>query len=947
MPSLFTDKQANIFGSREAIRNSLCEMTQDYLDLQDVDLNKTTFVSYIINIFSVLTTNMMFYNANVYKEFFFTEAQMPDSVINLGKWIDYYPPDATPATVDLLFTVYLNKLLSNNITLSIPSTFKAYAGDIPFTLYSTEKTIVELNVSELKSQAEQLASYNVTVAIANKESVIVTDQKGNYYPVELNTQNNTVMFILPFRQEELLYESFSIPYDLEFLQFYSNNLIFADNQVSRLEVYVRDEVPVGVTLPGTYDEWYYPPTASPGSNPPRYFYENWTASESGLYTLSQTDKKYIWTSTYGSGDIFFGNGIFGQQPHRGAHVVTLLYLTKGANGIIVPNAISKWDPILYPVVSGTSTKYESLPFSVSNPAAASGGADLPTLAEIKSQAIAGLRSRQRLVSDVDYDDINEIVPYLPVSYTRPILKRSDLKINEIMMFNALFYQDPNGIQEIVPTRNIIFQWPVDSSAIYTIDSTANMETHLYIPSGSNSYDDTLNSTFETIFNMQIYPDTLTAKYEYISKQLSSTASYIGVIDNYDFYASMNIISVVFTKVVTDDPKYPSIYMLCQVAYENDDIQDYEIEITTGWDNKTYYSSGSHITVEKVLDQNNKILGFGLTFEYVNQIPLDQVDFNIIILGKSAKAINPSQYYSLKEYSCQPIIRRDMSDLMYSYITLGTSENGEPIYKVYDTPVILSAYLNESYFNRAKFDTYVLQKYINNINLTSQRMLTDFNNIKFCDTYGYLINMKYNSKSRTIISRSLVYPPLPVDVEPNDTYIVNGGEGYDLQGNNWLYQIHKFAIWAYDHWEFVQPKMGELVIVNDKYDPLDIDQNRTLTFNGKYWMEPIFNIPLQIELKVVRDKTVTQTSQALIEAIKDALISYYTDKFGLDVNIDRSEISKVARGVSGGIYVEVIKPEIDLRFDYEIYKLAYEQLIEYTPELVMFTRNSISIRVYEQ
>ena len=188
----------------------------------------------------------------------------------------------------------------------------------------------------------------------------------------------------------------------------------------------------------------------------------------------------------------------------------------------------------------------------------------------------------------------------------------------------------------------------------------------------------------------------------------------------------------------------------------------------------------------------------------------------------------------------------------------------------------------------------------------------------------------------------------MEVEPGDTYIVNGGEGYDLHGNNWLYQIHKFALWNYDHWEFIQPLFGELIIINNKYDSTDVDQNRVLVFNGKYWMEPIFKIPLQIELKVVRDKTVTQTSQASVDSIKTALINYYTPKFGLDINIDRSEISKIARSVSGGLYVEVVKPEIDLRFDYNISEdFDYEQLIEYTPELVMFTKNSITIRVYEQ
>ena len=933
--NLFQDNTAQIFGSREAIRSSLTEMVQEYLDLKSVDLNKTCFLSYIINMNSVLTSNLLFYNANIYKEFFFTEAQMPDSVINLGKWIGYYPRDAESSVVDVLFVIPINELQNDSISLQIPQDYKIWADDIPFVLNAGEKAYIELDATMTKTELAKYKNSNISVFMANKESLTVSDCKGKFYPVQLNTVNNSLMFMLPFKQEEIVFDSFSIPYNLEFYQFYSKLLSFPNQQVSSIRVFVKKEIIDGEILPTTYEEFI----------PRIKEYEEWTISESGLYTMSDIDKKFIWTSTYGTGEVFFGNGIVGVQPRRGSHIVTLMYTTRGLSGTIIPNKITKWETLYYKAGESSNEKVFKFPLILSNPSSSEGGKDIPAMNEIKSEAIANLRSRGRLVSDIDYDDINEIVPYLPVSHTKPVLKRSDLKINEIMVYNALYYQDPAGVNEIVPTRNILFQWPMDSTNLY-IDSTATIENPLYIPSGSKSWHDSDNEIFETIFNMVIDPLTLTAKYEYIVEQLAAAAS---LTENYNInlYSSMSIISTLFTKVEKADPEYPAIYMFVQVAFETDNIENYEMRIITQWNDKAYTSKsdmeyGDIIDIVKVYD-NGILTGFGIEFEYINEFPLDMSKFTIEIWG-SEKSTTIKPLEKLKIYYCEAIIRKNLQTLMFSYVTEGTNDEGISVYNVYDTPVILTEYLNniDDYYKRAAFDTYVLQKFINNINLTSTRMLTDFSNIKFCDTWGDLTNMKYNTARKTVITMSLLTVPFPADLENGDLYIVNGGEGYDTFGVNWLNYIHQYALWNVDHWEFSQPIFGDMIVIDNKYDPTDLNQGKKFSFNGKYWMEPIFKIPFLINLKVVRDSKKNISNQGIVESIKSSLIEYFTPKFGLDKNIDRSEIVKVVRGVSGVEYAELLKPEVDLRFDYDVDEMTHEELIDYTPQLVIFLANTITV-----
>ena len=66
-----------IYSSRDAIRSQITDYIKSYLELENVDLTKSSFLSFIINIISTLTGNLMFYETSIYREFFLTKAQLP------------------------------------------------------------------------------------------------------------------------------------------------------------------------------------------------------------------------------------------------------------------------------------------------------------------------------------------------------------------------------------------------------------------------------------------------------------------------------------------------------------------------------------------------------------------------------------------------------------------------------------------------------------------------------------------------------------------------------------------------------------------------------------------------------------------------------------------------------------------------------------------------------
>ena len=156
-----------IYASRDAIRAQVVDFLQQYMELNEVDLTQSSFLSYIIDILTVLTSNLMFYQSNIYREFFLTQAQLPESIYNLSSFIGYSPKEAKYATCNLLMKVWL-PFTDPNTTFNIPTGFKFKTSD--GTVFITY--------------------YTVTVKVTNNTSVNISAvQNGKVFeiPVKINT----------------------------------------------------------------------------------------------------------------------------------------------------------------------------------------------------------------------------------------------------------------------------------------------------------------------------------------------------------------------------------------------------------------------------------------------------------------------------------------------------------------------------------------------------------------------------------------------------------------------------------------------------------------------------------------------------------------------------------------------------------------------------------------
>ena len=60
---------------------------------------------------------------------------------------------------------------------------------------------------------------------------------------------------------------------------------------------------------------------------------------------------------------------------------------------------------------------------------------------------------------------------------------------------------------------------------------------------------------------------------------------------------------------------------------------------------------------------------------------------------------------------------------------------------------------------------------------------------------------------------------------------------------------------------------------------------------------------------------------------------------------KSEIISTIQGISGVRHCNLIKPESDIFFNYELTSLTEDELLEYGAEYIYFNEDSISVKVY--
>ena len=828
-----------IYLSRDNIRLQMIEYMRSYLELENVDLVKGSFLSYLINVISTLTSNLFFYSVSTYREFYLTQAQLPESVLNLSAYIGYTPKKASFAIANLLVTIPLT-FQYYPVVINIPSgisdsQYAFSADDVQFiTYYDTVITITS------QSQVSIVATLDVTRKVNLSFDIV----------------NNNLLFILPLNQYSVATQEFQIDSDLQAFQFFTID-VPTSGSVASISVEVSEA----------------------GSN-------NWVeyAEFQSLYLLSYDTKGYISRRTATGVTLYFGNGLIGVQPPSGGTIRVTTEVTVGEEGNVLAGTITG-KPRIYTADSTGISK--ALNYTVTNPSAAYGGSDEESIDQIRSNSIANLVAMNRLVTEDDYKSMNSIVQSSPLTQQcLPILKRSDIIKNEI----ALFINFSFGDTEIVPTRN----------TTYTIPNYQN-----FVSRGTVINVDGLD--YYTLYDLVIERLNRVAYYNY-------TVTEINLVPTLD----------------TTYPAIPTYPMTADKVNVKKTGSDLEINI--------HYNplfDPSSLECEMYVEQNNN------TYQMFADSTSHQFFY---ILSPYTKFLEGkvTVYFKFKEGStriCDYVTSitayESMNDSMMSNITIGSTDT-----IIYDIPVILKSYYDS--IDQVSFELSILQYMLRTFTFLDYRMLTDFVNLKFTNTWGKMSGMLYNPVKEHVVSIGIPNSPIP-----NNVYIVSGDEGSTPSPppsySSWKLLANKYASFTdstnlNEAWIIADPMMDDIISVEN-------EGGKVYVYTGEIWFFPYYDLPLKISVNVWKRPDYYGSDLTLISSIQNQIYNTFNSRFGSNVTLYRSEIVDVVQSVSGVRNCDLVLPESNIFFSFPLSSLTKDQLLRYGPDHIYFRLKDISVKVF--
>jgi len=818
-----TPLSSQIYLSRETIRTQISDLVKSYLELENVDLTKSSFLSFMIDIISTLTGNLLFYQLSTYKEFFLTQAQLPSSILNLSAFLGYNTQEANYATTEVLLTVPLT-FQDPTAVFEIPSGFKFKADE----------------------GVEFITYYDTTVTvIGNSTATVVVEEGTKTYILPVTINSSGLNFVLPVRQLKIVEQEFQVDEDLQEFQFITIDVPI-DGKVSTLTVEIKD-------------------VGSPS-------YTQWTEFSS-LYLMTNTDFGYVSRRTDSGRRLFFGNDLIGVQPPPGGTVRVIAGVTEGADGNVISGSIRSGDRIYTTTLAGLT---QVVNYEVINASPAAGGTDEESIDEIRSNAIASLTSLNRLVTEDDYKNINVIIPDSPfAANSLPVLKRSDIKVNEIQIYtNLLFGSNTEPVDNLVLTRNAALDFPL---------------TTTYIPKNTQvtigDYD------YYTMFDLDVQLLNSVAEYSYVVDSLELSPSLQTSYSlAYDIFVTQLTVKKI-SNVIEFRLKYQS-------TESDSDQASCELQLT---------DLGS----VKDMTNDSTSLEFVYVFDPYTDFPLNEQ--NILFRIKSPSATLVADYVTVAT------IRKDLKTFMLSNI----STDGTTL-TIYDVPVIEKNYYDA--LDKEGFETQVLQNVVSTIDLTSKKMLTDFTNVKFTNTFGNMQNMVLNKPTISpVIDFVASLPPSNI----SDRYILTEGTYKDYVATCTDASASIFV--------YTQPLLDTIVYVtnlNEKY-----------IYSESGWITiPTHDIPLKIEVEVFRSSDYSGTFTELSDAVRTAIYEAFKSRFGANARLYRSEIIDVIQDVDGVDHCRVVKPVTSIFFDFVLEELTEQELLEYGPEFVYFKESDITVRV---
>ena len=837
-----TPASNDLYLSRDEIRLQLSDWLKSYMELEGVDLSKTSFLSYIIDIMSTLTSNILFYQSSIYKEFFLTQAQLPSSVYNLSAFLGYTPSEATYSTADLLITIPLG-----------------------FSEANTEFTIPQHFIFSSSDNISFITYYKTDIFVTNNNSVqirMTKDDRIFNIPVLVDTTANMEFsFVMPVRQYKTITQEFQIDDNLQIFQFTSID-VPVSGQVSGMTVHVRG------------------PNEDPSSSGTLYNLYN------SLYLMDSDEYGYVSRKSVSGRTLYFGNGLIGIQPQAGSTVIVTIEETEGSDGNVISGSIQTGGRI-YSVQNGVSTIVN---YSVTNPSASSGGQDEETMQDVRKNSIASLTALNRLVTENDYKNSSVIVKNSPITGNSfPILKRSDLKINEIQLYVVLSF-----LESLVPARNIFYSVPISTTVI---------------PRGTSITWEGID--YITIFDMFIENYNSSATYSYVINEIKI----VPVLVQSWHHDQQEIYHFLSNDVTIKKSGITGVFELTYYS-EEPDFYDCECEMKI-LENDTVYN------------MTNTPATNGGTFSYIfpdyGTIPSGELNITFTIS-------NPNLSYQQKiaQYSVLATFTQNLSKFMLS----NTVSDSTSSITIYDIPTIKKSYYdNLSTTNKLAFELMVMQKLISSMDLIEYRMLTDFINVKLCNSTGNINNMQLNQTSKTDVI-DVGISELPSSGSVGDRYIIGHPEvGIESQNKD------KIAI-MYDStavtWIYSSPTINDIVYVQSK--------GKKYFFSSSGWVCPEYEIPLKIEVEVLRISDSAVNEAEIMQNVKEKLLDTFQDRFGPNITLYRSELIEAVQGVEGVLNCRLIKPETSIFFTYNIDTFTQDQLLQYSPEYIYFTEDDITVRV---
>ena len=587
-------------------------------------------------------------------------------------------------------------------------------------------------------------------------------------------------------------------------------------------------------------------------------------------------KGYVSRRTDNGRKVYFGNGLIGVQPTPGSTITISINVTEGADGNVIAGSIINGDKLYYVNTEGIT---QIVNYSVVNTSPATGGSDEESLEDIRKNAIDNLTSLNRFVSENDFSNANVIMESSPFSdNTISILKRSDINNNEIQLYSPIIYSNEYYDSNIVPTR----------CAQYNI----GMSTE-YLPRKSEITVD--GYVYYTLFDIVLDRLNESAEYNYIMYEINNTPTLISTYSS-DF-------DILVTNLVVSKEGNKAIFKLYYDSTEsNYDECTCELETTT-----------QEIKYDMINDSTNSY--FYIEFDPYTQVPLNDELYYFRLSDPSSSLIS--------QYSSNFVFRKSLHDFMMSNaITDSTSSI------IYDIPVILKSYYDT--IDQRDFETEIMQTMMSDISLSDYRMLTDFINIKFSNTHGYLKNILLNPVTKSPVID--IVESLPSVYSDGDRYICREQEE---DYKNYIYECSDATA---NIWIKTEPKNNDIVYVNEK------DSKYILSSSG-WAVLGRYKTPLEIDIDIFKESSYTGSITELSNTIKDTLLNEYSENFGNNIDLFRADLTDMIQSIDGINNCRIVKPETDIFFSYEIDDLTQDQLIEYNADYVFFTEDNIRIKVY--